>query len=183
MVWGTRDPINPWPLNRRGIARALPHARVATLPTGHEPFSENPALFLDAVRPFSRRLHPRPAPDLSRPPVRAGAGPDRRPSARAERLATGIQVYLDGCLAEPATKALLVQARTEAALGDEVAQRNRQAADVITEDLSAIGWTDPEPVASLLVATIAEAALMELVDRSPRPDLRDALLRLAARAV
>ncbi len=76
-----------------------------------------------------------------------------------------------------------MQARTEAALGDEVAQRNRQAADVITEDLSAIGWTDPEPVASLLVATIAEAALMELVDRSPRPDLRDALLRLAARAV
>ncbi|SUD47875.1 Bacterial regulatory proteins, tetR family [Nocardia otitidiscaviarum] len=103
---------------------------------------------------------------------------DQRPGA--ERLATGIRAYLDGCLAEPATKALLVQARTEAALGDEVAQRNRQAADVLTADLTALGWSDPEPIAVLLVAAIAETALMELTDRGPRPDLRAALLRLAA---
>ncbi|MFD0360897.1 alpha/beta fold hydrolase [Nocardia sp. GCM10030253] len=55
VVWGTRDPINPWPLNRRGIARALPQAEVVTLPTRHEPFSEDPDTFLDTVIPFFTR--------------------------------------------------------------------------------------------------------------------------------
>ncbi|WP_067462950.1 TetR/AcrR family transcriptional regulator [Nocardia amamiensis] len=97
-----------------------------------------------------------------------------------ERLAAAIDRYLDGCLAEPATKALLVQARTEAGLGDEVAARNRQAAEMITADLAAIGWQDPEPIAALLVAAIAEIALAELTAGECRTDLRDGVLRLAA---
>ncbi|WP_067859754.1 alpha/beta fold hydrolase [Nocardia shimofusensis] len=52
VVWGTRDPINPWWLNRRALARALPHAQIVPLPTRHEPFSENPQLFLRTVRQF-----------------------------------------------------------------------------------------------------------------------------------
>ncbi|WP_043652362.1 alpha/beta fold hydrolase [Nocardia thailandica] len=54
VVWGRRDPINPWPLNRRGVARALPRAEVAVLATRHEPFCEAPDLFLDTVVPFLR---------------------------------------------------------------------------------------------------------------------------------
>ncbi|WP_067859756.1 TetR/AcrR family transcriptional regulator [Nocardia shimofusensis] len=97
----------------------------------------------------------------------------------AERLATGIAAYLDGCLAEPATKALLVQARTEAGLSEEVARRNQQAAQLLTADLAAIGWRDPEPLAVLLVAAIAETALIELADGRRRDDMRTAIQRLA----
>ncbi|WP_167487980.1 alpha/beta fold hydrolase [Nocardia terpenica] len=52
VVWGRFDPINPWPLNRRGIAKVLPHAEVVVLPTRHEPFAQDPRRFLDAVTPF-----------------------------------------------------------------------------------------------------------------------------------
>ncbi|WP_336084644.1 alpha/beta fold hydrolase [Nocardia sp. SSK8] len=52
VVWGSRDPINPWLLSRRGVRRALPKAEVAVLATRHEPFAEAPALFLDTVREF-----------------------------------------------------------------------------------------------------------------------------------
>lgn len=52
VIWGRNDPTNPWLVNRRGIAHALPGAQVAVLPTRHEPFAEAPGLFLDAVREF-----------------------------------------------------------------------------------------------------------------------------------
>ncbi len=52
VVWGKYDPMNPWLLNKRGIARALPHAEVAVLAARHEPFCECPELFLDTVTPF-----------------------------------------------------------------------------------------------------------------------------------
>ncbi|ATL68389.1 TetR/AcrR family transcriptional regulator [Nocardia terpenica] len=97
----------------------------------------------------------------------------------AHRLTVAIDAYLDGCLSATATKALLVQARTEAGLGDEVAARNREAATILTDDLAAIGWQQPEPLATLLVAAIAETALIELTAGAPRRDLRDAVLRLA----
>lgn len=97
------------------------------------------------------------------------------------RLTTVITTYLDGCLAEPATKALLVQARTDAGLHTEVASRNATAANLLLADLVAMGWTDAEPVAVLLVAAIAETALLEMDQPAPRTDLRTALLRLASR--
>ncbi|MFD4431973.1 TetR/AcrR family transcriptional regulator [Nocardia sp. NPDC058497] len=97
------------------------------------------------------------------------------------RLIAGITAYLDGCLADPATKGLLVQARTDAGLGTEVAARNATAAALLTTDLIAIGWPDPDPVAVLLVAAIAETALQELDASAPRPDLRQALVRLVDR--
>ncbi|WP_067462952.1 alpha/beta fold hydrolase [Nocardia amamiensis] len=55
VVWGKFDPINPWLLSRRGIAQVLPHADVVVLPTRHEPFCEQPALFLETVTPFLLR--------------------------------------------------------------------------------------------------------------------------------
>jgi len=98
-----------------------------------------------------------------------------------DRLELGMNTYLDGCLAEPATKALLVQSRTEAGLGDLVAARNGNAASLITPDLLALGWTPPEPIAALLVAAVAEIALVEL-DAGHRDNaLRRGLLRLATR--
>ena len=46
-----------------------------------------------------------------------------------------MNTYLDGCLAEPATKALLVQSRTEAGLSDLVAARNASAAALLPPEL------------------------------------------------
>lgn len=97
-----------------------------------------------------------------------------------DRLAAGMAAYLDGCLAQPATKALLVQARTDAALGTQVAARNDQFAGIAATDLAALGWDPAEPVATLLVAAVAEIALHELSAGHPREDLRTAALRLAA---
>ena len=98
-----------------------------------------------------------------------------------DRLEAGMNTYLDGCLAEPATKALLVQSRTEAGLSDLVAARNNSAATLIMPDLLALGWTPPDPIAALLVAATAEIALVEL-DAGHRDNaLRRGLLRLATR--
>ena len=98
-----------------------------------------------------------------------------------ERLEAGMNAYLDGCLAEPATKALLVQSRTEAGLGDLVAARNESSATLMLPDLAVLGWAPPEPVAVLLVAAIAEIALIELAAGKRDKRLRRGLIRLATR--
>jgi AcrR family transcriptional regulator len=99
-----------------------------------------------------------------------------------DRLEAGMDAYLDGCLADPATKALLVQSRTEAGLSDLVAARNQGSATLILPDLTALGWAPPEPVAVLLVAAVAEIALIELAGGKRDKQLRRGLLRLAKRA-
>jgi AcrR family transcriptional regulator len=96
-----------------------------------------------------------------------------------DRLEAGMNAYLDGCLAEPATKALLVQSRTEFGLSDLVAARNESSANLILPDLAALGWSLPEPIAALLVAATAEIALLELAAGKRDDDLRRGLLRLA----
>lgn len=96
-----------------------------------------------------------------------------------DRLSIGTDAYLDGCLADPATKALLVQSRTEAGLSDLVMDRNQTAAAAMVPDLAAIGWAEPGPIATLLVASIAEIALLELASGRRRRDLRGGLMRLA----
>jgi hypothetical protein len=81
-----------------------------------------------------------------------------------------------------ATKALLVQSRTEAGLSDRVAARNESSATLMVPDLAALGWAPPEPIAVLLVAAIAEIALIELAAGRRDKKLRQGLLRLATRA-
>lgn len=98
-----------------------------------------------------------------------------------DRLEAAMNAYLDGCLAEPATKALLVQSRTEAGLIDLVAARNHDAATLMMPDLEALGWASPEPIAALLVAAVAEIALVELDARQRDDELRRGFLRLASR--
>jgi AcrR family transcriptional regulator len=100
-----------------------------------------------------------------------------------ERLEAGMNAYLDGCLAEPATKALLVQSRTEGGLSDLVAARNESAAAALAPDLVALGWAPPEPVAALLVAAVAEIALIELAAGKRDKQLRRGLVRLATRTL
>ena len=124
---------------------------------------------------YVRALHARFHDELEESIAAAMAG---LPPGRG-RLAAGMNTYLDGCLAQPATKALLVQSRTEAGLSDLVAARNESAAALVLPDLVALGWSPPEPIAALLVAAVAEIALLELAAGKRDNQLRNGLLRLA----
>lgn len=60
VVWGTRDPMNPWLISRMGVAKALPQAEITLLRSRHEPFCEYPQLFLDAVAQFLEQAREEP---------------------------------------------------------------------------------------------------------------------------
>ncbi|REF00826.1 TetR/AcrR family transcriptional regulator [Thermomonospora umbrina] len=98
-----------------------------------------------------------------------------------ERLIQGIIAHLDLCLETRATRALLVQARTDADLFDEMRSRNDHIATLVVDDLAAVGWDPPEPVARMMVTMVGDVSLEELFDDRRRDDLRDALLRLLLR--
>jgi len=95
-----------------------------------------------------------------------------------ERLARGLTCYLDTCLEQATTKALLFQARADVDLAGEVAARNARFAALAVPDLVVVGWDDPARIARLVMAATAEVALIE-ADRGRR-DLRQrrALLEL-----
>lgn len=52
LVWGTRDPVLPWLIDGRRAAKALPGAKVVTMPCGHQPYIEMPEDFLKVLEEF-----------------------------------------------------------------------------------------------------------------------------------
>jgi len=80
----------------------------------------------------------------------------------AERLQAGIEAYLNGCLQERAVKAILLEARCEAPIANEIQRRNAEFAAFAQADLGQLGWSNTETSARLFVALVAEAALIEL---------------------
>ena len=50
---------------------------------------------------------------------------------------------------------------------------------MLLPDLIELGWSRPEPIAALLVAAVAEVALLELAAGKPDKALRNGLIRLA----
>lgn len=80
----------------------------------------------------------------------------------AKRLRIGTQTYLNECLQEPAIKAILLEARSEAPIAAEVQRRHSIFAQLEQADFAALGWLDAEMAARLFVALCAEAALIEL---------------------
>ncbi|HET7074731.1 MAG TPA: TetR/AcrR family transcriptional regulator [Mycobacterium sp.] len=160
-------------LGTADLARISVNAIVAEAGMAKGSFYQHWPSRADYVRALHARFHD----DLEESITAAMAGV---PPGR-DRLAAGMNTYLDGCLAEPATKALLVQSRTEAGLSDLVAARNDSAAARVTPDLVALGWAPSEPIAVLLVAAVAEIALLELAAGERNDELRGGLLRLATR--
>ncbi|QRP50088.1 TetR/AcrR family transcriptional regulator [Amycolatopsis sp. FDAARGOS 1241] len=79
-----------------------------------------------------------------------------------ERLRRGMRTYLDACLHARGVKALLLEARNDEAVGDQVASRNDAFAQLAAPDLRAMGWHPAAPAARLLIAMAAETALVEL---------------------
>jgi AcrR family transcriptional regulator len=158
-------------LGSADLARISVNAIVAEAAMAKGSFYQHWPSRSDYVRALHARFHDQLADSIAAAMAHLPPGRDR--------LEAGMNSYLDGCLAEPATKALLVQSRTEAGLSDLVAARNESSATLMLPDLVALGWAPPEPIAVLLVAAIAEIALIELAAGKRDKALRHGLLRLA----
>jgi AcrR family transcriptional regulator len=80
----------------------------------------------------------------------------------AERLSVGVGAYLDACLAQRAVKPLLREIRAGAHGANAMAERESAMARLSDPNLRAMGCRDVAVTARLLVAMIAETALLEL---------------------
>jgi AcrR family transcriptional regulator len=92
-----------------------------------------------------------------------------------ERLTTGTRVYLDMCLQQRGIRALLLEARAEPAVAQEITRRNADFAQKFKPDFDELGRQHPLESAQLLAAMAAEAALIELGAGSAMESVRAAL--------
>ena len=77
------------------------------------------------------------------------------------RLIIGATTWLDGCLRDRGVRALLLEARAEPAVTDEIQHRNHANAELCRSDFTALGRPHPYESAQLWVGLVAEAALIE----------------------
>lgn len=91
------------------------------------------------------------------------------------RLIAGANAYLDGCLRDRGVRALLLEARAEPAVTDEISRRNATTAELCRLDFEALGRQCPHESAQLWVGMTAEAALIEYQARKRLPGIRAAL--------
>lgn len=94
-----------------------------------------------------------------------------------QRARTRMIAFLDGCRALPGVRALLLDARTEPAVADEMDRRNRQATAILAADLAGC-CTHPGQTARLLVLAAADIAARESNQRRRLASARRALLEL-----
>lgn len=95
----------------------------------------------------------------------------------AERIARGVEAYLDVCLADRAVKALLLEARSDPALIASMAARHDRFAATSVPSFKAMGWPDANAAAQLLAAMTAEIAIRELDAGRRLPGARRTLRR------
>jgi AcrR family transcriptional regulator len=98
-----------------------------------------------------------------------GMPPGRR------RLTRVAHTYLDGCLRDRGVRALLLEARAEPAVTDEIARRNHASAELCEADFVALKRPHPYESAQLWVGMAAEAALIEHQAAKALPAVRNAL--------
>jgi TetR/AcrR family transcriptional repressor of nem operon len=114
-----------------------------------------------------REFHDRLLSEIAR--VTAGMPPGR------ERLIKSAATYLDGCLRDRGVRALLLEARAEPAIADEIGARNVSTARIVEADFKAMGWRHPLECAQLWIGMTVEAALLELKAGKRTPAVRTAL--------
>lgn len=78
-----------------------------------------------------------------------------------ERLRIVADVYLDTFLERRGVRAMLLEARAEPAIRIEIADRNTRGAEIIADDFTTLGWTDPARPARLWIAALAEVGIVE----------------------
>jgi AcrR family transcriptional regulator len=91
------------------------------------------------------------------------------------RLISGANTCLDGCLRDRGVRALLLEARAEPAVTDEIRCRNHANAELCRPDFTALKRPHPYESAQLWVGMIAEAALIEHQTGAALPAIRKAL--------
>ncbi len=96
------------------------------------------------------------------------------------RLIIGANTCLDGCLRDRGVRALLLEARAERAITDEIKDRNHTNAELCRPDFAALGRPHPYESAQLWVGTVAEAALIEHQAAKALPAIREALAQSLA---
>jgi AcrR family transcriptional regulator len=99
----------------------------------------------------------------------------------ADRLDAIARTYLDTCLKHRGVRALLLEARADPQIAEEIVARNTAAAAEVRADMSALGWPDPQQTARLWVGLVAEVALLEHAASKRDPKLRRALNQLTTR--
>jgi TetR/AcrR family transcriptional regulator, transcriptional repressor for nem operon len=99
----------------------------------------------------------------------AGLPPGRK------RLITGANTCLDGCLRDRGVRALLLEARAEPAVTDEIKSRNHANAELCRPDFAALRHPHPYESAQLWVGMVAEAALIEHQAATALPAIRKSL--------
>jgi TetR/AcrR family transcriptional regulator, transcriptional repressor for nem operon len=98
----------------------------------------------------------------------------RMPPGRGRLLAVA-KTYLDGCLRHRGIRALLLEARAEPVITNAIAERNKQATQLVTPDFRVLGWAEPAEAAALWNGLVVEAALLELAAGRRRDPIRNAL--------
>jgi TetR/AcrR family transcriptional regulator, transcriptional repressor for nem operon len=91
------------------------------------------------------------------------------------RLGAVANTYLDGCLRDRGVRALLLEARAEPAVTEEIGRRNHAGAELCEADFAALKRPHPYESAQLWVGMLAEAALIEHQAGKALPALREAL--------
>ena len=94
-----------------------------------------------------------------------------------DRLTAVATTYLDGCLRDRGVRALLLEARAERAITDEIARRNHASAELCQADFVALKRPHPYESAQLWIGMVAEAALIEYQAAKALPALREAVER------
>lgn len=98
-----------------------------------------------------------------------------------DRLDTAAHTYLDTCLEHRGVRALLLEARADPQIAEEIATRNADNAAQVVDDFTALGWPDPKQTARLWVGVVAEAALLEHASSHRDTRMRRALAQLTRR--
>ncbi len=131
-------------------------------------FGDRAAYLVEVHRTFHDRLAEE---------VRAAAA--ELPRGR-ERLLAATTTYLDVCLRQRGVRALLFEARSEAAVVAEIGRRNEISAAFLVNDFRAMGRAHPLECARLWVGMTREAAVIEFDTGGQEAAIRDALAAFAA---
>ncbi len=99
-----------------------------------------------------------------------------------DRLTVSAVTYLDGCLRDHGVRALLLEARADPVIAEEIGARNASTAKVVQADFKAMGWPRPLECAQLWVGITAEAALLELKAGRRSAAVRAALMQFTEAA-
>jgi TetR/AcrR family transcriptional regulator, transcriptional repressor for nem operon len=100
----------------------------------------------------------------------------------AERVLAASSTYLDACLSERGVRALLLEARAERAIIQEIRSRNRTTAEYFKTDFQAMNLPHPYESTLLWIGLVVEAALTEFDADGRQPALRAAMAGFLALA-